>query len=41
MATLRNVSIGIIRIAGGTNVAEAIRYFGWNGKAKVIRAIGI
>lgn len=41
MATLRNVSIGMIRVAGGTNVAEAIRYFGWNRKAKVIRAIGI
>lgn len=41
MATLRNVSIGMIRIAGGTNIAEAIRYFGWNGKAKAIRAIGI
>lgn len=41
MATLRNVSIGIIRVAGGGNIAEAIRYFGWNGKTKAIRAIGI
>jgi len=41
MATLRNVSIGMIRIAGGTNVAEAIRSFGWSRKDKVIRAIGI
>lgn len=41
MATLRNVSIGMIRIAGGENIAEAIRYFGWNSKAKAIRAIGI
>jgi predicted transposase YbfD/YdcC len=41
MATLRNVSIGMIRVAGGENIAEAIRYFGWNGKAKAIRAIGI
>jgi len=41
MATLRNVSIGMIRIAGGTNVAEAIRSLGWSRKDKVIRAIGI
>jgi predicted transposase YbfD/YdcC len=41
MATLRNVSIGMIRVAGGENIAEAIRYFGWNGRAKAIRAIGI
>ena len=41
MATLRNVSIGIIRCAGGENIAEAIRYFGFGGKKRVIRAIGI
>jgi predicted transposase YbfD/YdcC len=41
MATLRNVSIGIIRVAGGTNIAEAVRYFGWNSRVKAIRAVGV
>ena len=41
MATIRNASIGIVRLAGGENVAESIRYFGWNGRQRPMRAIGV
>ncbi len=41
MATIRNLSIGVIRLAGGNNVAEAVRYFQWGGKSRVLRAIGV
>lgn len=41
MATLRNLSIGVIRLAGGENIAEALRDFAWAGKNKVLRAIGV
>ncbi len=40
MATIRNASLGIVRLAGGENVAQSIRYFGWNGRSRSIRAIG-
>jgi hypothetical protein len=30
MAALRNVVIGLVRQAGGTNVAAALRYYSWN-----------
>lgn len=41
MATLRNLSIGVIRISGGNNIAEGIRFFSWGNKAKALRAIGV
>lgn len=41
MATLRNLSIGVIRKAGGENMAEGIRYFAWGKHNRAIRAIGV
>ena len=41
MATIRNLSIGVIRLAGRNNIAEAVRYFQWGGKNKVLRALGV
>ena len=41
MATLRNLSMGIIRISGGENITEGLRYFGWEKKTKALRAIGV
>ena len=41
MATMRNLSIGIIRIAGGVNVAAGIRYFSWGRKTRTTRALGL
>jgi len=41
MATLRNLSIGIIRCAGGTNVAEEMRGFAWGRKTRALRSIGV
>ena len=40
MATLRNLSIGIIRKSGGTSIAEAVRHFSWENKNQAIRAMG-
>ena len=40
MATLRNLSIGIIRKSGGTSIAEAVRHFSWENKNQAIRAVG-
>jgi predicted transposase YbfD/YdcC len=40
MATLRNLSIGVIRISGGESIAEAVREFSWSSKDKALRAIG-
>jgi hypothetical protein len=37
MAALRNVVIGLIRQAGGTNVAAALRHYSWN----VTAALGL
>ena len=41
MATLRNLVIGIVRIAGGENIPNGLRSFGWGAKANVLRAIGV
>jgi predicted transposase YbfD/YdcC len=41
MATLRNLSIGIIRISGEENIARGIRHFAWSHKAQSLRAIGV
>ncbi len=42
MATIRNLSIGIIRVSGGgDNVAESVRYFAWDKGTKAIRAVGL
>ena len=41
MATIRNLSIGVIRASGGKNVAEAVRYFSWGGKNRALRVLGV
>lgn len=41
MATLRNLSIGIIRLGGGDNVAEELRGFAWGNKTRALRSIGV
>ena len=41
MATLRNLSMGIIRISGGQNITDGLRYFSWQHKTKALRAIGV
>lgn len=41
MATLRNLSIGIIRLSGETNIASGLRYFGWSHKGNAFRVIGV
>ena len=41
MAALRNAAIGIMRLAGGDNVAAGLRDFGWGSKERAMRAIGL
>jgi predicted transposase YbfD/YdcC len=41
MATIRNLSIGIIRLSGEKNIASGVRHFEWGSKADALRAIGI
>jgi predicted transposase YbfD/YdcC len=41
MATIRNISIAIIRVSGGENIANEIRRYAWSHKGKVLRAIGV
>ena len=41
MATLRNLAMKLIRLLGLTNIASALRDFGWETKRQVLRAIGI
>jgi predicted transposase YbfD/YdcC len=41
MATLRNLSIGIMRYAGAENLSETIQNIGWAGPKTSMRAIGI
>jgi predicted transposase YbfD/YdcC len=42
MATMRNLSIGIMRLSGADeNIAEGLRDAGWSSKANALRAIGL
>jgi len=41
MATLRNLSMGIIRISGGKTITEGLRHFSWQKKHEALRAIGV
>ena len=42
MATIRNLSIGIMRLGGATsNIAEGLRDNGWENKSHALRAIGL
>lgn len=40
MATLRNLAISVLRMAGATNIAQAIRCCSWN-KHRALRLIGL
>jgi hypothetical protein len=40
MASLRNLAISMLRIAGADNVAEALRFCSWNSR-RPLRLIGI
>lgn len=40
MATLRNLSIGLLRLAGATNIASALRHVSYSA-ARALRLIGI
>jgi hypothetical protein len=40
MASLRNLSISLLRMAGATNIAQAIRGCSWN-KNRALRLIGL
>jgi len=40
MSTLRNVAIGLLRLAGAGNIAAALRHLGRN-TAKVLRLVGL
>lgn len=41
MATLRNLIIGLLRLAGITNIAQGLRQLGFGGRRSVMRMIGI
>lgn len=41
MATLRNISIGILRLAGETSIAAGLRAFGWGKRRQTLRALGV
>lgn len=41
MATLRNLVIALVRLAGITNIAQALRQFAFAGKRTAMRIIGI
>jgi hypothetical protein len=40
MASLRNLAISMLRMAGADNIAEALRFCSWNGE-RPLRLIGI
>lgn len=41
MATLRNLVIALLRLAGITNIAQGLRQFAFGGKRSAMRIIGI
>lgn len=41
MATLRNLVIGLLRLAGVTNIAQGLRQLGFGGRKSAMRLIGI
>ena len=41
MATLRNLSIGIMRYAGAQNINEGVQEMAWSNASKAMRSIGI
>jgi hypothetical protein len=40
MASLRNLAISVLRMAGAENIAEALRFCSWN-RVRPLRLIGI
>jgi hypothetical protein len=41
MATLRNLAISLLRLAGAPLIAPALRHAGWSGQAVIFRLLGI
>jgi hypothetical protein len=41
MATLRNLAISLLRLAGALFIAPALRQVGWCGHATILRLLGI
>lgn len=41
MATLRNLAISLLRLAGAPFIAPALRQAGWTGTAIIFRLLGI
>lgn len=41
MATLRNLAISLLRLAGAPFIAPALRHAGWAGQALIFRLLGI
>jgi hypothetical protein len=41
MATLRNLAISLLRLAGAPFIAPALRQAGWSGHATILRLLGI
>ena len=41
MATLRNLAISLLRLAGAPFIAPALRQAGWSGHATIFRLLGI
>ncbi len=41
MATLRNLAISLLRLAGAALIAPALRQAGWHGHAFIFRLLGI
>jgi len=41
MATLRNLAISLLRLAGAPLIAPALRTAGWQGEGTILRLLGI
>ena len=41
MATLRNLAISLLRLAGAPLIAPALRDASWQGRATILRLLGI
>jgi len=41
MATLRNLTISLLRISGEENIAQTLRTFGWSDRSKVLNFVGV
>ncbi len=41
MATLRNLAISLLRLAGAALIAPALRQAGWQGRAVIFRSLGL